>query len=337
MARRATAQDVADLAGVSRSAVSLTLNGRADGNIAAAKQTAIREAARQLRYTPNAIALSLRKQQTHTLGVLTWSGRAGLPLSLLGAVNAAANQAGYLLLNVNVRRRPELVDTLLDRRVDGFVVVAPDLGSYTAPDALAALPTVLINCFDDLLALTSLVGDEIGAGRTAARRLLRAGHTRIGVLADAGGGVQSERRLAGIRAELAEDGLPEPRMWSTTRDIEGGHRAARAVLSVDDPPTALIATHERLAVGAVLAAAALGCQVPDDLSMISLDDGEDLAGELVPRLTVVRRPDAALASYGVDTLVEMVRLGVGPARQLSFVCEVVEGDSVRPAGPGPMR
>ena len=64
MARKATAQDVADLAGVSRSAVSLVLNGRAQGHIARHKQQAIIEAARRLNYTPNAVALSLRSRRT---------------------------------------------------------------------------------------------------------------------------------------------------------------------------------------------------------------------------------------------------------------------------------
>ena len=77
MARKATAQDVADLAGVSRSAVSLVLNGRAQGHIARHKQQAIIEAARRLSYTPNAVALSLRSRRTRTIGVLTCPATAG--------------------------------------------------------------------------------------------------------------------------------------------------------------------------------------------------------------------------------------------------------------------
>ena len=78
MTRRATAQDVADLAGVSRSTVSLVLNGRADGNISATKQVQVIEAARQLTYRPNAVALSLRSQRSWAIGALTWRGRGRL-------------------------------------------------------------------------------------------------------------------------------------------------------------------------------------------------------------------------------------------------------------------
>ena len=68
--RKATAQDVADLAGVSRSAVSLVLNGRGQGNIAPDKQQAIIDAARQLNYTPNAVALSLRNRRSRGSSLL---------------------------------------------------------------------------------------------------------------------------------------------------------------------------------------------------------------------------------------------------------------------------
>ncbi|HXD25110.1 MAG TPA: LacI family DNA-binding transcriptional regulator, partial [Propionibacteriaceae bacterium] len=98
MARKATAQDVADLAGVSRSAVSLVLNGRAQGHIARHKQQAIIEAARRLNYTPNAVALSLRSRRTRTIGVLTWPGDGGFSVRMLHATLESATASGYLLI-----------------------------------------------------------------------------------------------------------------------------------------------------------------------------------------------------------------------------------------------
>ena len=98
MARKATAQDVADLAGVSRSAVSLVLNGRAKGHIASHKQQAIIEAARRLNYTPNAVALSLRSRRSRTIGVLTWPGQSGVSVPMLHATLEKATAEGYLLI-----------------------------------------------------------------------------------------------------------------------------------------------------------------------------------------------------------------------------------------------
>ena len=134
MTRRATAQDVADLAGVSRSAVSLVLNGRAEGNISRAKQEAVREAALQLHYTPNAVALSLRSKRTATIGVLTWPDRRQYAAGPARRDLRGRQQRG---LPADDGRRacsvPEQVDALLDRRVDGFVVVAPELDGLRRP------------------------------------------------------------------------------------------------------------------------------------------------------------------------------------------------------------
>jgi LacI family transcriptional regulator len=329
MTRRATAQDVADLAGVSRSAVSLVLNGRADGNISRAKQEAVRDAAEQLHYTPNAVALSLRSQRTKTIGVLTWRGRQQSPLALLGAVYEAASSSGYLLMTVDALQRPTQVDALLDRRVDGFVVVAPELSDFVVPEAVAGVPTVLVNCLDPSLGASSLVPDEVGAGARAAQQLLDSGHRHLGVLSGTEG-LASERRVQGVCRAAATAGLPEPTLVRAGHTIDDGYAAARALLESDDVPSALVCTHERLALGVLLAVADLGLSVPDDLSLVSLDDGEDLAARLVPAVDLVERPDTVIAKHALELLVEQLRHGRSAVRRLTFVCPVRPGASVAP-------
>jgi LacI family transcriptional regulator len=329
MTRRATAQDVADLAGVSRSAVSLVLNGRAEGNISRAKQEAVREAARQLSYTPNAVALSLRSQRTETIGVLFWSNQRQMPLALLGAIYQAASAAGYLLLTVDALERPSQVGELLDRRVDGFVVVAPELIEFPLPERVAAFPTVLVNCLDLTLGASSLVPDEVGAGANAAQLLLDSGHRSIGVLAGTEG-LASERRVRGVARTVESAGLPTPVVLRAGHAVEDGYTAARSLLGSDCPPSALVCTHERLALGALLAVADLGLSVPTDVSLVSLDDGEKLAAELVPAVDLVERPDAVIATHAVELLVDQLRHGRSGVRRLTFVCPVRPGASVAP-------
>jgi LacI family transcriptional regulator len=328
MTRRATAQDVADLAGVSRSTVSLVLNGRAEGNVSRVKQEAVRHAAEQLRYTPDAVALSLRSKRTATIGVLTWPDRRHMPLALLGAVYTAASQAGYLLVMVDAVRRPRQVDALLDRRVDGFVVVAPELTAYTVPESVVTAPTVMVNCFDDALDVASLVPDEEGAGASAAGLLLDAGHREVAVLA--GTGLASERRVAGVCRALAEAASGDAVVVGAGHSVDDGFTAARRLLRSDDRPSGLVCTHERLALGALLAATDLGLRVPDDVSLVSLDDGEDLSGLLVPPIARVERPDEVIAGYALDLLVDQLREGRTHGRRLTFVCPVSPGSSVGP-------
>ncbi len=333
MSRKATAQDVADLAGVSRSAVSLVLNGRAKGNISAAKQQAVLDAASRLDYTPNVVAQGLRTSRTRTLGVLTWRGVGGLPLHLIASALQTSLNAGYTL--VKMYAEPTEIDqhralsTLSNRQVDGILVVAPELCEYHAVEALAAQPVVLLNCLDPTQRLTCIVPDEEGAGAAAAQLLIDQGHGDLGLLTGPPTDYQTVLRTRGVHRALAAAGLPPTQLRTTDVRIDAGVEAATALLTQADAPTALACTNERLAVGALLAAAQLGRSVPDDLSIVSLDDREQLSGQLSPAVTRIERPDDLMATHAAELLIERVESNQTPEPQrYSFVCPVIEGASV---------
>lgn len=336
MARRATAQDVADLAGVSRSSVSLVLNGRAAGNLSEAKQRAVLAAAEQLDYTPNAVALSLRNRRTRTLGVLTWPGAVGYAQTMLHRALRQAGQHSYLLLLVDTGADAEVerrkLATLRDRQVDGFLVVAPALAHYRPPEVLTSTPTVLLNCVDPDGAVSSVAPDEVQAGRRAAEVLLRSGHRRLGLLVGDPDSLQTRLRVAGVQQAVAAAGGVPPEPLVAGQNIDDGTRAARTVLGSPHRPTALVCTHERLAVGAVLVAAEAGLRVPEELSLVSLEDGERLTSTLDPPLTTVHRPDGAMAEQAVDLLLGRLAGSSAEVRQLLFGCPLRERGSV--AGPG---
>jgi LacI family transcriptional regulator len=337
--RKATAQDVADLAGVSRSAVSLVLNGRAQGHIARDKQQAVLDAARRLNYTPNAVALSLRNRRSRTIGVLTWPGASGFAGPMLHATLETATRAGYLLIFMDTGNdrdhQGRALATLHDRQVDALLVIAPDLINYRPVEVMATIPTILVNCLDPNAGVTSIVPDEQGAGSAAVQVLIEAGHTCIGVVAGPSDSMQSRLRLAGIEATAAAAHVAISVQAVANRDIDSGFDAARTLLSAPGAPTALICTHERIAVGARLAAADLGLAIPADLSIVSLDDGELLASSLVPPLTTIERPDRAMAEQAVTmTLQRFDEDSQGQIPQYSFSCRAAIRESVaRPRRP----
>lgn len=331
--RRATAQDVADLAGVSRSSVSLVLNGHADGNVSAAKQRAVLDAARQLDYRPNVLALSLRSQRTWSLGVLTWQGIAGFPQELLSTAWEGATAAGYLSILMDtpdgIDQDQRSIGRLLDRQVDGVVVVAPELTAYEVPEALAGTQLILINCFDPEGRVTSIVPDEVGAGASAAQLLVDRGHTRVAILTDDRSTAGSSSRSVGARRALDAAGVETFELVSPQVSAEHGFSLVRDALRLPDPPTGIVATRERFALGAVLAAGAEGIDVPTDLSVVSLDDGEGLTTDLVPAVATVQRPDRAMAEQAVALMLDEISAAEEhPARQLSFVCPVFLGGSL---------
>ena len=334
MAHKATAQDVADLAGVSRSAVSLVLNGRAKGHIALHKQQAIIDAARRLNYTPNAVALSLRSRRSHTIGVLTWPGETGFSVPMLHATLQAATAAGYLSIFMDTANdldhQSRALATLHDRQVDALLVIAPDLVDFGPVEVMSAIPTILVNCLDPNGGLTSIVADERNAGAAAVRVLMEAGHSRIGVVGGPFTAMPSRLRLDGIEEAAAAAGDVAVAIdTAASRDVSSGFEATRTLLSAPNAPTALICTHERLAVGAVLAAANLGIHIPTNLSVVSLEDGERLASGLVPRLTTIERPDRAMAAQAVTMTLERFDEGAhNPVQQLTFSCSPALRDSV---------
>lgn len=345
MARKATSQDVANRAGVSRSAVSFVLNGRADGNIAKDKQLRILAAAKELDYTPNAVARSLQAQRTHTIGVVTDS-IAGGPFAgkLLQGASTTAFQAGYLLLVIDTQgedlREDGAFNTLLNRQVDALVFASMSLCAHQPHAAMRGVPSVLANSFDPAGALRSIIPDEVAGGRASAQLLLDAGHRRIAYLSGTGELVATERRTQGFDLALSDAGRPPVAAIATGWEINDGYAAAMQLLSDDggrspgrDRPTGVVCANDRVALGAMLACGQLGLRVPEDLSIVGYDDDEPLARTTVPGLTTVALPHREMGERAVQLLLQDINNGsANDSGETIFVpCPVVMRGSV--AGP----
>lgn len=336
MPRKATSADVAARAGVSRTAVSLVLNGRGAGNIAPEKQEAILLAARELDYSPNSVAVSLRHQRTRTIGVVTdaiATHAYGGPV-LAGASDAARSE-GFLLLVVDTQenyssRQDDAFRTLLDRQVDGIMFAALSLRPFHAPEFMRTMPAALANCFEPDNAVSSVGCDEVAGGRSATEMLVRNGHRDIDILAGTPELVATHRRVDGHLSALASAGLPAREPVTTGWSIDAGYRAAMAVLDRPDPPSGIVCANDRVAVGVVLAAARLGLDVPADLSVVGYDDDENVAPHLVPALTTVRLPHYEMGRAAMEILLRRVA-GEQPAvESVLLPCSLVERDSVAP-------
>ena len=143
--------------------------------------------------------------------------------------------------------------------------------------------------------------------KQATEHLLALGHRRIGAIAGTPGWYATEERLAGFRAALAGAGIlldPELVVYSDWR-IPRGTEAARELLSLPDPPTAIFGFNDNVAIGALHAARERGLTVPDDLSVVGFDDTEQ-AVIVTPRLTSVRQPLAELGRMGVSLLIRLI-------------------------------
>lgn len=311
MPRRPTAVDVARLAGVSRSAVSMVVNNRADGNVAPEAQDRVRHAMRELGYVPHSVGRSLQSQRTNTIGLVTdeivTSPFAG---SLVSGASAAARDAGMVVTVTDTEGVPgrdaELAADMLHRNVDGLLFASGGLTEFDPPAGMVEAPTVLANCYDPGQRLPAVIPDEIPGTRRAVEHLLDLGHRDLLLLR----GTDSSPATS-LRQEGFDDGVRNSGAYSASVaagwEIRDGWRATAAVFAGPNPPTAVVASNDRTAVGVILAATAAGLRVPQDVSVVGVDDQPQVAEQMVPPLTTVALPHRAIGHRAVELLVGRIR------------------------------
>jgi LacI family transcriptional regulator len=314
MNRKATALDVAKLAGVSRSAVSLVLNGRGDGNVALESQQRIREAAATLSYTPNKIALSLRNRQSRIIGIVSDQVvTSPFDGNIIAGADAVAREHGFVTVVMDTEldgsRDEGAVETLLDRQVDGLMYVTVGLRPLHVPANMERVPSILANCFDDRpeAGVGAVIPDEVRGGREAVEHVMSLGHRDIAFLAGDSLTPAAPRRIEGYRDAFLRAGLPvnEARVLQVGWDIDAGFHGAMKLLDGAEAgrrPTAILCANDRLAIGVVLACYRLGLSVPQDISVMGYDDEFRVAKSMVPALSTMALPLREMGAAAMTAL-----------------------------------
>ncbi|HEX5287826.1 MAG TPA: LacI family DNA-binding transcriptional regulator [Streptosporangiaceae bacterium] len=316
--KRVTLADVARQAGVSQTAASFVLAGRRqDMRISAEVEERVLQAVRETGYRPNILSRSLRTGTSHTIGFVsdTVSTTPFAGHLIWGALDAA-RELGHLLLIAETEGDRELeqqlVEAMHDRQVDGIVLASMYTRTVRPPKALLDAPAVLLNALPQgRPVLPSVVPDEAGAGRTAARVLLDAGHRDGICLIGAGPGAEAPKdsiaaieRLQGILETLQSAGVQvAAAVGCSSWQPDHGFEATRRLLRAHPRPSALICFNDRLAVGAYQALADAGLEVPADVSVVSFDD-DVFASWIRPQLTTVALPHYELGRAAVERLLD---------------------------------
>lgn len=336
MTRRATLSDVAALAGVSATTASYILNGRSEQmRIAPETDLRVREAAARLGYRPNRSARNLRTRRTATVGLVSdqIAGEQYGSRMLTGA-SAAARELDHLLVMGESGGDPEveqlLIEEMLDRDVDGIVYATRTARSIRLPASLRGVRAVLLNCEDPDTGVPSVVPDDEGGGRIAAATLLAAGIDDVWVVGEdpTPDATAGPRRLAGIRAELADHHLRVGGVVSCDWSVTAAFTATHGWLAGGGRAGGLVCLNDRVAMGVYQALAEAGLRIPDDISVVSFD-GSALAGWLRPVLTSVELPFHEMGSRAVRRLLDG---GDGGPGSVSVPMTVRSGGSVRGAG-----
>lgn len=312
--RRYTMQDVAERAGVSRTAVSLILNNR-ETRIPEETRRRVREIAEELGFRPSRAALQLRTHESRLIGFISDEIASG-PFAgglIAGAQAAAAGRAHSLIvMNTGTPGDVSSVDLELleDRQVDGLVFATVmtrrvDLGAWTTP-------CVLLNCTTDDAARHQVLPDDVAGGAAATELLLQHGHRIIGFVSGEADSSPAQRRYEGYQQTLAAAGITIREELVRFGDWNGGsgYDLTKALLSIADPPTAIVCGNDRIALGAYEAIREAGLRVPDDVSVVGYDDQREIAAYLHPPLTTIRLPYEEMGRRAVAALLDGKTTGV---------------------------
>ncbi|WP_035840201.1 LacI family DNA-binding transcriptional regulator [Kitasatospora azatica] len=303
---RPTMRDVAALAGISIKTVSRVVNGvsTVDPELAAR----VNEAARKLGYRPNLTASNLRRRdgRTATIGMLVEDAANPFSAALMRAVEDVARSRGVLVLfgslDEDPARERELVGALLDRRVDGLVMVPAGLDhSYLVTEQQAGTRLVFVDREPSLLGADAVVSDNRQGAITAVEHLLAAGHRRIAYLGDQISIPTAALRFDGYQhaLNLARVPLDPALIRHGLRTAEAAEEAVEQLLALPDPPTALFTSQNLVTIATCRALRRL--RQHRAVAMVGFDDFP-LADMLEPGVSVIAQDADALGRLAAKTL-----------------------------------
>jgi DNA-binding LacI/PurR family transcriptional regulator len=314
-----TLSEVARRAGVTPATVSNVLRNR--GRVGANTRQRVLEAVEALGYRPHLAARALAEGRAPTLALMVSSIANPFYPEFALAVEHAARSSGHFVIICNTNEDPLIGRAYLDQIAgtlsEGVLVTNANL-DFTDLHTTESRGTPVVLCMwerpNEPPGLPCVAVDFRLAGELAGTHLLELGHRRIGAIVGSKASGIHAARYEGFVDALRGAGIPKGRVKHAPDTIQGGYTAARELLEADPKLTAIFATNDLPALGAMHAAADLGLNVPRDLSVIGITDIQ-LARESRPALTTIAVPTVEVAGLAVSLLRELIESSYGQAER----------------------
>ena len=329
-------KDVALQAGVSSATVSRVLNS---GNgVSEERRTRVLQAVAELGYQPNRVARNLRRKLTDTIGVVVSDVENPHFTRAVRVIEDTAFAKGYRVLLCNTDETPAkqsaYLEMLAAERVLGAIVVPADPGDSTIGQLIdMGIPIVAFDREVDDPRADAITADNAAAAFRATEYLLERGHVNIGFVAGTPHIQTGEDRRVGYERAMASQGLATHSVSGMFR-IEEANTATHQLLSERPETTAIVVGNNLMTVGALDALRSDGITVPDDVSLVQLDD--PFWAQLVdPATTSLAQPVRNMAQSAIDLLLQRIRKERETSKHIVFQFELRERNSVRtlvPAG-----
>lgn len=332
---RLTIREIADLAGVSIATVSRVVNGHAD--VSHETREAVQRVIREHGYTANRSARALSGGRTGLVGVTVPRVRPTYFSAILdGAAEALDEQDRRIVLCPTQHehdREVSLLDRLMHGTTDGALLVLPEETNAELNVLINhGYRFVVVDPRERVDERIPAVSAAHSAGATqASTHLLELGHRRIGAITGPAGWMATEERRRGYHAALAAAGvMPDPKLEIESDFLlSGGRDAAARLLDLDEPPTAIFAFNDQLAIGAIQAARGRGLRLPEELSVVGFDDTVE-ASIVTPAVTTVRQPLVEMGRMAVSLLIRLLEKERFEALHVDLATRLVVRESTAP-------
>ncbi len=337
---RVSIKDIARAADVSHSTVSRALS---DSPLVSAETKArIQHLAREMGYSPDALARSLVMGRTQTIGVVVTTITDPFIAEIVQAIENTAHDHGYTVILASSSSEPEreiaAVEMLRSKRVDGVIVTSSRVGAlYQRHLDRLGVPVVLLNSHSEYAGpyTFSISVDNRHGGFLATDHLVQLGHRRIAYITSAADHSDNQGRLDGYRQALTAAGIAfEPTLVvEGTGRTDGGERALSALMALNRPPTAVFCYNDMTAIGLLRASRLAGISVPRDLAVVGFDD-IPFASYVHPPLTTIVQPKPEMGQQAVQMVLALMAKEGRDDRIVANV--VVQGQLIVRASSGAM-
>ncbi|GAB3801207.1 substrate-binding domain-containing protein [Spirosoma humi] len=335
-------KDIAQQAGVSTALVSYVLNGKEkESRVGQEIALKIKQIAADLNYQPSHLAKSLRSGKTHTIGLIIADISNPFFANIARVVEDEAKRNGYTVIigssDENADRSKDLVDVLINRQVDGFIIVSAensDQQIHFLKDK--HIPFVLLDRYFPEIATDFVSTDHYQASYDAGTHLVRNQYKHIGMIAYDSQLFHMKERIRGYQDALRDHKVTSHKAWLKEvriNNIDSGvKRALDEMLSSDQPIDALLFATYSLAVSGLKYINKLGLTVPDELAIVSFGQAEVFELYYCP-ITYLKQPIVRLGQTAVELLIKKIKNKLDEPTHILMQAELIERASSKTKKP----
>ncbi|MEM7381571.1 MAG: LacI family DNA-binding transcriptional regulator [Bacteroidota bacterium] len=306
-----TIKELAEELKMSTTTVSRVLTGQEEKyRISSGTAQKVRELAEAHQFAPNQIARNLRLQKTNTIGLIIPDISNPFFANLARAVELELRKYHKMILLCDTKDETTLeqesLSLLLGRKVDGLLI-APVGKTAEHISKIKDIPLVLIDRYFDGDSLPYVTTDNFQGAFDATKFLIAKGHKNIACIQGLIGTSANASRVLGYRKAMLDHDIPEFYVSVSGDDysIETGYRSTKALLAQAQPPTAIFALNNQIAMGAMKAIKEEGLKIPENISLLAFDE-QPYFELLSPPLTAIKQPMQEIGKVAVDMLLELL-------------------------------